>query len=51
MTAEASAAGASSAPSTSSGDLVSVGVTGANVGVSVCLRHDKLSFVVYRSMC
>ena len=35
-------------PSTSSGDLVSV-LTIAGVGVS--LRHDNISFVLYRYMC
>ena len=49
-TAAASAAGASLALSISSGDLVLVGSTRAIVGVSVCLRHDTISFVVYRYM-
>ena len=35
------------APSTSSGDLVKVVTI---VGVGVCLRHNDISFVVYRSM-
>ena len=50
VTVAAFAAGASSVPSTSSGDLVPVGVTGANFGVSVCLRYDDISFMLYSSM-
>ena len=49
-TAVVSDAGASLDPSTSTGDLVLVGVTGASVGISVCLRHDDISFVLYRSV-
>ena len=48
--AAASATRASLALSTSSGDLVPVGVTGPSVGVSVCLRHDNISFVLYGSI-
>ena len=33
------------------GDLVPVGITGTIVGVSACLRHDDISFVLYRFMC
>ena len=48
--AAVSAAGASLIPSTSSGDSVGVSITGNIVVVSVCLRHDNISFVLYRSI-
>ena len=48
-TGAASAAGASLAPSASSGVMAAVGATSpnVNVSVSVCLRHDNITFVLY----
>ena len=50
-TTAAFAAGAFMAPANSSDDLVPVGVTSPSSAVSVCLKHDNISFVLYRSMC
>ena len=49
--AAASAARTSLVPSTSSANLVPVDIIGIIVGVSICLRHDNIIFVLYRSMC
>ena len=51
-TIPAFAAGAFLAPSASSNALVSFVVTGLSIGVSVsvCLRHDNISFVLYELM-
>ena len=51
VTAATSAAKASLAQSTSSGDLILVKINGASVDSSICLRHDDISFVLGRSMC